>query len=165
MPRNAFELGLAALTILKNKLGENVQIYSAGSEWDPYEYGMGGILKNLGKLPYSTLPRFYSSMDCGLMFMFSGHPGVVASELMASGCPVVVNEYEDKTWNSLYINDKTCIVSTPTAAIIAHNIERALTDARLRENIIPAARNKVKEFYGDYDSSCKEASKSLFLRS
>ena len=70
------------------------------------------------------------------MFMFSGHPGVTASELMASGCPVVVNEYDDTTWHELYQHEVTCLVTVPTASEIARNLERCLSDTDLRKKLI-----------------------------
>jgi glycosyltransferase involved in cell wall biosynthesis len=161
MPRNAFELGISALIELKRRLGEKVQIFSAGANWDPNEYHVGGSIENLGKLPYETLPKFYRSMDVGLMFMFSGHPGVVASELMASGCPVVVNYYNDETWRDLYQNERTCLVSYPTATVIAENLERCLLDKELRAKIIPLARKKISEMYKSYPESCKKTADIL----
>ncbi len=160
-PRNAFELGIAALERLKQKLKDDVEIYSAGAVWDPAEYGLEGSIISLGKIAYDKLPAFYRSMDIGMMFMFSGHPGVVASELMASGCPVVVNQYRDETWNKLYEHEKDCIVSIPNASSIAENLERGLTDVQLRQTIIPNAVKKVAEFYGHYDESCEASVAAL----
>jgi len=156
-PRNAFELGVAALVRLKKKYKTDVEIYSAGSEWDPIDYGLDTVLTNMGKVSYDKLPAFYRSMDAGLMFMFSGHPGVVASELMASGCPVVVNQYDDKTWNELYEHEQDSLVSYPTATAVMQNIDRLLTDEFLRETITNNALIKIKDFYGDYESSCERS--------
>ena len=153
MPRNAFELGISSLKELKKRLGDDVHIYSAGADWIPENYGVEGIVNNLGKLSYESLPSFYRKMDVGLMFMFSGHPGVVASELMASGCPVVVNEYDDLTWNELYQNEITCLKSLATPSVVADNLERCLKDVSLRSKIIPAARKKVIDFYKDYEKT------------
>ena len=152
-PRNAFELGAASLTKLKDKLGDKVEIFAAGAEWNTEDYGLDGVLVNLGKINYDKLPGFYRSMDAGMMFMYSGHPGVVASELMASGCPVVVNEYSDVTWYDLYQDEKTCLVSISTADEVARSIERCLTDSSLREVIIKGGLKKVKDFYDSYDES------------
>ena len=156
-PRNAFELGAASLTKLKDKLGDKVEIFAAGAEWNTEDYGLDGVLVNLGKINYDKLPGFYRSMDAGMMFMYSGHPGVVASELMASGCPVVVNEYSDVTWYDLYQDEKTCLVSISTADEVARSIERCLTDSSLREVIIKGGLKKVKDFYDSYDESIDTA--------
>ncbi|HEY5268405.1 MAG TPA: glycosyltransferase, partial [Candidatus Saccharimonadales bacterium] len=128
MPRNAFELGIAGLKILKEELNKDVEIITAGAYWDENEYGVEGLFNNLGKIAYDAVPMLYRSVDAGLMFMFSGHPGVTASELMASGCPVVVNEYNDVTWNELYIDGETCLITLSTASEIARNLRRCLED-------------------------------------
>ena len=47
-PRNGFELGIAALKKLKNKMGDRVRILVAGANWEPSEYGLDGIVENLG---------------------------------------------------------------------------------------------------------------------
>ncbi len=157
MPRNAFEIGLVGLTTLKEKLGDQVEIVSAGADWDPKTYGVDGIIDNLGKISYSDLPEFYRSLDAGLMFMFSGHPGVIASELMASGVPVIVNEYDDPTWNELYVDGKTCLKSKPTGSIIAENFERLLTDKSLRKDLIEGGLAAVKKYYVGYEKSSEQA--------
>lgn len=163
-PRNAFELGAEALRILKRKYGKDVEIYAAGADWNPEVYGLEGVLVNLGKISYDKLPSFYRSMDAGVMFMFSGHPGVVASELMASGCPVVVNEFKDSTWYELYENRKTCLVSAPIATEVARNIEAALTDSGIREKIIPGGLSKVEDFYKEYEKSIDNAQVKLMKK-
>ena len=156
-PRNAFELGIAGLIELKKSLGSRVDIYTAGAQWDTSAYGVENMITNLGKIAYDKLPTFYRSMDAGLMFMFSGHPGVVASELMASGCPVVVNEYDDQTWHELYQHEKTCLVTTPTAAEVARNLRRCLEDRGLRKELILGGIRKTDDFYAGYKSSVESA--------
>lgn len=153
MPRNAFELGVAGLKVLKKQLGDNVEIITAGADWDSDAYGVEGLFTNLGKIDYDAVPAFYRSIDAGLMFMFSGHPGVTASELMASGCPVVVNEYEDKTWHELYQHEKTCLVTKATASEIARNLQRCLEEVSLRKTLINNGLKKVQTFYDDYEKS------------
>lgn len=160
-PRNAFELAVASLTLVKKKLGKNIEIYAAGAEWNVEDYGLEDIMTNLGKIDYEKLPAFYRSMDAGLMFMFSGHPGVVASELMASGCPVIVNQYDDLTWKDLYQDGVTCLVSLPVSDEIANNIYKCLTDTSLRKIVIAGGLGKVKEFYSGYEDSIAIANKKL----
>lgn len=152
-PRNAFEIGVASLIELKTRMGRDLEVYAAGAEWDPSDYGLSDTVMNLGKISYSKLPDFYRSMDAGMMLMFSGHPGVVASELMASGSPAVVNVYEDITWHDLYKNNETAIVSTVTADAIADSFERILKDSKLRKRVIEGGLEKVSTFYGNYTNS------------
>lgn len=153
MPRNAFELGVAGLKRLKQDLGADVEIITAGAAWDPDAYGVGGMFTNLGKIAYEAVPKLYRSVDAGLMFMFSGHPGVTASELMASGCPVVVNEYDDVTWHELYVHEQTCLVTKATASEVAHNLRRCLTEQPLRHVLIDGGLKKAHGFYSGYGVS------------
>lgn len=161
MPRNAFELGIAGLKRLKQEMGEDVEIITAGAPWDVAAYGVDGLFNNLGKIAYEAVPKLYRSVDAGLMFMFSGHPGVTASELMASGCPVVVNEYDDVTWNELYIDGETCLTTAPTASEVARNLKRCLTDQKLRHKIIDGGIKKTKSFYSGYEASLEDAYKAI----
>lgn len=161
MPRNAFELGIAGLRKLKIQMGEAVEIITAGAAWDPAVYGVAGMFTNLGKLNYEAVPKLYRSVDVGLMFMFSGHPGVTASELMASGCPVVVNEYDDITWNDLYQHEKTCLITKATASEVAHSLSRCLTDDSLREQLIRNGLEKASTFYGGYADQLELAYKDI----
>lgn len=161
MPRNAFELGVAGLKKLKEELGNKIEIITAGADWDASQYGAEGYFTNLGKINYEAVPKLYRSVDAGLMFMFSGHPGVTASELMASGCPVVVNEYDDITWHELYKDGETCVVTKATASEVARNIRRCLEDTKLRKTLIDNGIEMAKRFYSGYDVSCDKAYKTL----
>ncbi len=93
--------------------------------------------------------------------MFSGHPGVTASELMASGCPVVVNEYDDRTWRELYRHEETCLITRATASEVARNLRRYLEDKKLRKKLIDGGLNKVGSFYQGYESSQEPAFRSI----
>ncbi len=157
MPRNAFELGIAGLKRLKQQLGDDVEVITAGAPWDSEAYGVGGMFTNLGKIAYEAVPKLYRSVDVGLMFMFSGHPGVTASELMASGCPVVVNEYDDVTWHELYQHEKTCLVTTASASEVARNLLRCLEDQKLRVSLIDGGLERAKSFYANYEASASVA--------
>ncbi len=159
--RNGFDLGVAALKKLKQKLGEDVNIISAGADWEPSEYGLSGVITNLGKIPMNKLPDFYSSLDAALFLMFSKHPGVVPSELMVSGCPVVVNKSSDETWKELYKNGLTAVVCLPTVTSLCEGLLQVLTTQKLRNKIIPAAREEAVNYYSLYAEECQQAIKSI----
>jgi len=157
-PRNGFELGIEALKKLKKMMGDNVNIYSAGADWNPKQFNVDKIINNLGVLPLEKLPNFYRSMDAGLFLMFSGHPGVIPFELMASKCPVVLNSNNTEGWNQIYINKKNCIVSMNSATQIAENIREILINQKLRKNIIGNSLTFLKLQFPDY---AQEAEKVL----
>lgn len=161
-PRNAFGLGVSGLTMLKKKFGENISIYSAGADWNESDYNLQGIITNLGKVPFSELPALYSSMDVGIMFMYSGHPGVVASELMAAGVPVVVNKHNEMIWNELYRNEENCLLCYTLPSSIVHNVSRLLEDLELRKKLIVAGRKSVTEYYGKYQELFENGYDMLF---
>ena len=95
------------------------------------------------------------------MLMFSGHPGVTASELMASGYPVVVSEYKDLIWDDLQKYGASCIVSLPVANEVVYNIHKCLVDTSLKQAKIPGGKIKVEEFYPEYQDSIVPANKTL----
>ena len=161
MPRNAFELGVAGLKLLKQSLGDDVEVITAGAEWSASSYGVQGMFTNLGKIAYEAVPKLYRSVDAGLMFMFSGHPGVTASELMASGCPVVVNEYDDRSWHELYQHEKTCLITLASASEVSRNVMRCLTDIELRHTLIGEGIKKAETYYSGYEESLETAYRSL----
>ena len=70
-PRNGFELLAAALRIVKEKLGEDVRIVTAGADWDPAAYGLRDVLLNLGNLGYATTGALYRACDVGVAMMMT----------------------------------------------------------------------------------------------
>ena len=63
----------------------------AGAEWDPGAYGLGGVVRHLGLLPYEDTGALYRACDAGLVAMATRHPSYLPFELMASGAVVVTN--------------------------------------------------------------------------
>jgi glycosyltransferase involved in cell wall biosynthesis len=156
--RNAFELGIEALKIVKEELGDAVEILCAGQGgWEPSDVGAAEYLTNLGKVQLSELPKFYANMDVGLVLMFSHHPGVVPSELMASGVPVVVNMLEEPTWKELYKHGETAYVALPSASSIAEGLLKVLCDEKTSKSLISGGLKMVERYYGDYDNRSKKA--------
>lgn len=140
-PRNGFELGAQALKVLKKKLGDKVEIVTAGADWQPEEYGLKGIVNNLGRLKYEETGELYRSCDAGLVMMFTKHPSYLPFELMACGCAVVSNFNESTTW---LLKDKdNCILSQTSATAIAENIENLLLNTDLRKKITTNAHKEI----------------------
>lgn len=160
-PRNGFELGLESLRKLKSELGSQVNIVTAGSEWSPKQFNLDGKVTNLGIIPLSKLPSFYAGMDVGLFLMFSAHPGVIPFELMASGCPVVINRHNVPGWTDLYQHKRNCIISEPTASEIARNILMLLNNQQLREAIIYGGKTTVEKAFHNYDQRANMALKFI----
>ena len=133
-PRNGFELGVTALEKLKQNMGDNVRIVTAGASWSPEEYGLDGIIENLGLIKYEETADLYRHCDVGLIMMFTRHPSYLPLELMACGCPVVTNYNPATTW--LLHDRENCFLSKASASCIAETLQTCLKDKDTRKIVI-----------------------------
>jgi O-antigen biosynthesis protein len=148
-PRNGFELGAEALKHLKARLGNDVHIVSAGDEWDPVDFGLQGIVENLGLLSYEQTAELYRTCDAALVLMFTRHPSYLPFELMASGCLVVTNYNPATTW--LLADSENCLLTVRSVTCIADALQRALEDQKIRDAITFNASKEIRESYSDWD--------------
>lgn len=155
--RNAFELGLEALRAVKQRLGDRVQIVSAGEAWKPEWFDAEGIVENLGVLPYRQTAELYRSIDVGLCFMFTRHPSYLPLELMASGVAVVTNDNAANRW--LLEHEQNCLLAPPIASAVAQQVERALVDRALRERLGAAAAQRLST--GDWEAEASKTYEAL----
>ncbi|XXF80649.1 glycosyltransferase [Myxococcaceae bacterium GXIMD 01537] len=139
--RNAFELGIAVLRQLKAELGAAVEIVSAGERWNPEQYGLQGVVQNLGVLPYEKTADLYRRTDVGLCFMFTKHPSYLPFELMACGVTVVTNDNPANHW--LLEHERNCLLAEPTYSCVLEQLRRALVDTGLRGRLATAAAERV----------------------
>jgi glycosyltransferase involved in cell wall biosynthesis len=140
-PRNAFELGIAALEEIKKKYGECVKIYTAGSEWNSRNYNLESVIDNLGRLSYEKTPFLYRKCDIGIVFMFTKHPSYLPFELMACGCVVLTNYNPATTW---FLKDGfNCLLTEPSISRICEKIETLMNDLDLRKRITSNALNSI----------------------
>jgi len=132
---NGFYLGIEALRKVKEHFKDNVEIFSVGSKFDVADYGLDGVLENLGLLPtIESVAELYRSCDLGLVFMFTPHPPYQPLEYMASGCATVTNINESNLW--LLKDQENSVLTEPTVSCTADNIIKLLEDNVLREKII-----------------------------
>jgi GT2 family glycosyltransferase len=148
-PRNCFELLSDALCKLKQRLGDQVEILSAGSEWNPADYGLKGVVENLGLLGYSATGALYRTCDAGVVLMMTRHPSYLPMELMACGSLVITNENRYTRW--LLEHEKNCLLSDTTSSAVASTIERGLVDKDLRARIAREAREQIRARHSDWD--------------
>lgn len=123
-PRNGFELAAAALTRLKQRYGDKLDIICAGAGWDPAEYGLDGVVRTVGMLPYAATGDLYRTCHAGFVMMMTKHPSYLPFELMACGAIVVTNHNDANTW--LLKDGENCLLSPPSASCIAATLEYAL---------------------------------------
>jgi glycosyltransferase involved in cell wall biosynthesis len=131
--RNAFELALATVKKIKVMLGEQIEILSAGSDWDTRDYGVDGIVNNLGLLGYHETAELYRTCDFGLILMFTKHPSYLPMELMACGAITISNYNNANTW--LLKDRVNCIVVEPSPTYITDRLLSLMKDPALCERI------------------------------
>ncbi len=147
-PRNCFELLTAALQKLKKRMGDEVEILSAGSEWDPADYGLTGVVENLGLLGYSATGALYRTCHAGVVLMMTRHPSYLPMELMACGSLLITNENRYTRW--LLDHENNCLLTDTSASTVAEAIERGLTDKCLRDSIKREAADQIRAHYSDW---------------
>jgi len=158
-PRNSFELVTAALKIVKQNLGDDVRIVTAGADWDPKDYGVDGVLQNLGLLGYATTGALYRACDVGVVMMMTCHPSYLPLEMMASGCLVVTNRNANTKW--LLRDGENCLLAEGSASSLAERILDGLGDQQLRQRITRAAEDLVLRQYSDWDAQAEKVYQCL----
>lgn len=156
--RNGFMLGLEALRRVKARYGARVQIVAAGAEWSAVQYGVTGVVENLGLLKsLAEVAALYRSCDVGLVFMFSKHPSYQPFEFMASGCAVVTNENRATGW--LLRHEENALLCEPTAEDVAQTIGRLVEDPALRARLREGGLRSVAQKSWDetIDDACRRA--------
>ena len=131
--RNAFDLAVATARKIKAVLGRKIQIVSAGSEWNPSDYGVSGVVENIGLLGYRETAELYRTSDFGLILMFTKHPSYLPMELMASGSIVITNNNEATSW--LLRDGINCICVEPSPSYITEKLVDLIGDRELQKTI------------------------------
>ena len=153
-PRNGFELGTMALKKLKEKLGDKVQIVTAGADWKESEYGVDGVITNLGRLKYEETGDLYRSCDVGLILMFTKHPSYLPFELMACGTAVVSNYNPSTTW--FLKNEENCILTDASATRIAEAIISILENKEKKEKIEQKAIKDMLDMHTNWNEQLEK---------
>jgi GT2 family glycosyltransferase len=148
-PRNGFEIGAAALKQLKKKYGNRVRIVSAGANWNPTDFGLEGVIENLGLLDYRDTASLYRICDVGLVMSFTRHPSYLPFELMASGCVVVSNYNHATSW--LLRDGVNCFLSHASPSCLCETIEKTLINTEIRKKIAANALSTIQKSYSDWD--------------
>jgi glycosyltransferase involved in cell wall biosynthesis len=133
-PRNAFELGVLIIQQLIKRYGDKIEIVTAGADWKSKEFGLNGLITNLGRLNgIDEVSKLYRTCDIGFVYMLSKHPSYQPFEFMASGMATVTNNNEDNLW---FLKDGTnCLIAEPSPAAMAEKIGWLIDDDILRDKI------------------------------
>ena len=101
-------------------MGDRVEILCAGAPWDPREYGLDGIITNLGLLSYAETAELYRSCHIGFVMMMTKHPSYLPFEFMACGGLLVSNHNPANTW--LLKDNENCLLAPASAPAIAQRL-------------------------------------------
>jgi hypothetical protein len=147
-PRNAFGLGIAALSQVQREYGSRVEIICAGENWNPAQFGLTGRIRNLGVLgTLEEVAQLYRSCDIGLVFMHTKHPSYQPFEFMASGMATVSNVNPATQW--LLRDGENCLLTPPLPTPTAERIGRLVKDAELRRRIAESGEREVRAYTWD----------------
>lgn len=150
-PRNGFELAVAALRQLKQRMGDGVEVICAGAEWKPEDYGLGGLVTAVGMLPYDKTGDLYRSCHVGLAMMMTKHPSYLPFEMMACGTLVVCNRNDANTW--LLRDGENCLLAEPTASCLASTLQRALQEHEALEPVRRRGSELIRDAHGDWTAA------------
>ena len=153
-PRNSFELLTQALRIVKERMGNQIRIVTAGGEWSPRQFGLEGVVHNLGLLPYSATGALYRSCTAGVALMMTCHPSYLPFELMASGALVIANSNPYNSW--LLRDRENCLLADSSPTALADALEEGLRDRELRERLVDNAARMISDRYSDWDSQMEK---------
>jgi O-antigen biosynthesis protein len=159
-PRNGFELAASALKLLKKKYGSTVDIVCAGSGWTPSAYGLEGVVRTIGMLPYSETGDLYRSCHAGFVMMMTKHPSYLPFELMACGAIVVTNFNAANTW--LLKDGENCLLSEPSASNLYETLSYALDNYDTLGPLRTQAKEQVFDQSKDWDTSFSEITEFIF---
>ena len=133
---------------LKINYGCDVEILSAGADWNPKEYGLEGVVENLGLLSYTETGNLYRSCHIGLSMMMTKHPSYLPFEMMACGVLVVSNFNASTQW---LLRDKdNCLIANPSATCITETISTAIDHYQEFAIITNNAINDIKNNHANW---------------
>jgi glycosyltransferase involved in cell wall biosynthesis len=127
--RNAFELGISALALLRRRRGSAVEVVAAGAGVPRGLVRRFPEIEFRGLLPYAATGDLYRSCHAGLALMMTRHPSYLPLELMACGAVPVVNVNPDDAW--LLRHHENAVVCEPTVTALAQGMERLAGDPAL----------------------------------
>ncbi len=147
---------MATLKIVKQRLGNEVYIVTAGADWDPAAYGLSGVLRNLGVLGYRATGALYRACDTGVVAMMTRHPSYLPMEMMACGCAVVTNRNLATGW--LLKDGENCLLAEPSPTSTAETIEEVLRNSKLRDRLTTTAAQLVESKYSNWSAQGRRSS-------
>lgn len=159
-PRNGFELAAAALKQVKARFGDGVDIVCAGTGWSPADFGLEGVVRVVGMLPYAETGDLYRSCTAGFVMMMTKHPSYLPFELMACGTTVVTNYNPANSW--LLRDGENCLLAPPSASCIASTLIYALEHDDELQPMRDRASAGLEEGLSDWDQSMRRVADFVY---
>jgi glycosyltransferase involved in cell wall biosynthesis/predicted O-methyltransferase YrrM len=129
-PRRAYELGVAALGLVKERIPESEICFFGTNELVPepsYPH------RNCGKLGQAELADLFAESEVGVVLSLS-NPSFVPLEMMACGCAVV--ETASERWTGVLTHGENAWLVAPSAGAVARGIVELIENSPLREKLI-----------------------------
>jgi glycosyltransferase involved in cell wall biosynthesis len=140
--RNAFELIAVACHKLKARYGDRIRIVSAGEDFRPEAFNLGGVVENLGLLrDLESVRSLYATSDIGICFMLSKHPSYQPFEYLAARMAPVCNANAATRW--LLRDGENCLITEPFPSCIADAVGRLVDDPDLRLKIASTGHEEI----------------------
>jgi glycosyltransferase involved in cell wall biosynthesis len=147
--RNCWELASLALAQVKEAVGDQVRIVTAGSWARPDDLGTG--IEHLGLLDYRDTGELYRQADVGVALTVSAHPSYLPLELMACGVPVVAFDNPAGDW--ILEHDVNSLRCRRTVDGLAQAIEALVLDPARRERLGWAAEATIADRFSNWDDA------------
>lgn len=151
-PRYCFELLCAALRIVKQRMGERMVAVAAGAHWVPSDYGLKGVVQNLGPVGEQSRAALFRTCDAGVILRVAPQPSSLPLELMACGAVVVANRDGD----GLLKDRENCLLSSLNPRDLADRIEEACEDASLRARLAACASQLVNSEHSRWEEEIEK---------
>jgi GT2 family glycosyltransferase len=149
--RNCWELASLALGEVKQRLGDQIRIVTAGSWARPDDLGQG--IEHLGLLDYRDTGALYRTCDIGIALTLSAHPSYLPLELMACGTPVVAFDNPAGDW--ILHHEKNSLRCPRTVDGLAGAVTRLATDGALRARLGEQGLTDIAARHGDWPAALK----------
>lgn len=153
-PRNGFEITLTAVQLLKQKYQDKIEIVCAGGDWAPKDYGLDGVIENLGVLKYEETGALYRTCHIGFVMMMTRHPSYLPFEFMASGTLVVTNYNPANLW---FLKDgENCLLSPASASCLFDTLSYAIDHYDELDEIRSTALEIIDREHSDWNTELKK---------
>lgn len=143
-PRKNIGLLIQAVRLLNTRRPVRLRLCGEPDPtWQARTAERGDPIEWLGRVPYEDLPAFYGSLD---VFAIPSHQegfGIVGSEALACGVPVVSTRCGGP--DDYVLEGQTGFLTGNTPEVMAERLEAIIADRALRQRMGEAGRRLVEE--------------------